>query len=414
MSERLFLSILYHQKVLAALVSNLSDPISKALIEAEKLVAALKDIMTNPTPAQHLALLKHTDVRAQLEEPYDTVTRWAESMAVTAALSTLTQIGAFGRLPLEGSISAKDLAADVNVDVSVITRAMRVILVNGIGTETAPDEYQQNMLSMVLQPQALGAFFSLCMDFTRTWVKLPEYLKTHSPVDLYDSKKLPFVYADGKEGLTYYEVLNEDEEQRVIWTNTMQQMEKNMPILGMFLFASLKEQVETEPERPFICFGAPVILQDLPIVINTLKTEELPGITPTVHDISPHSLSRVCIPVSTSKYTLTSADAHVYFLRHLLHDFYIPLCLDILRNVVPAMGLDSRLIICDMLVPEKVEVGGPTELYWLDFSLLTISGRERTLKEFNEMFDEVGLELVQVYPSGIGNTAMLETRLKKA
>lgn len=78
-----------------------------------------------------------------------------------------------------------------------------------------------------------------------------------------------------------------------------------MPILGMFPFASLKEQVEKEPERPFIVdvgsgkgqamlaietecpnfFGASVILQDLPIVINTLKAEDLPGITPTIHDI---------------------------------------------------------------------------------------------------------------------------------
>lgn len=98
----------------------------------------------------------------------------------------------------------------------------------------------------------------------------------------------------------------------------------------------------------------------------------------------------------------------------MLHDFYIPVCLDILKNIVQAMGPDSRLIICDMLVPEKVEVGGPMELYWLDFSLLTISGREKTLKEFNEMFDEVGLELIKVYSSGIGSTAMLETKLKKA
>ncbi|KAK0122092.1 hypothetical protein ONS95_010354 [Cadophora gregata] len=397
----------------------MSNPISKALIEAEKLVAALKSIKINPTPAEHLALLKHTNnVRTQLEEPYDTVTRWAESIAVTAALSTLTQIGAFGRLPLEGSISAEDLATAVKVDISVITRAMRMILVNGIGTETAPDVYQQNMLSMILQPQALGAFFSLCMDFNRTWIKLPEYLKTHALPDLYDSKKSPFAYAAGKEGLTYYEVLNEDEEQRVIWNNTLQQMEKNMPVLGMFPFASLKEQVEKEPERPFIVdigsgkghamlaietkcpkfFGAPVILQDLPIVIKSLKAEELPGITPTVHDLFTPQ------PVK---------NAHVYFLRRLLHVFYIPACLDILRNIVPAMGPNSRLIICDMLVPEMVDVGGSMELYWLDFSLLTISGREKTLKEFNEMFDEVGLELVKVYPSGIGNTVMLETKLRE-
>lgn len=78
-----------------------------------------------------------------------------------------------------------------------------------------------------------------------------------------------------------------------------------MPILGMFPFATMKEQVEKDPERPFIVdigsgkgqamlaietecpkfFGAQVILQDLPIVIDTLKAEDLPGITSTVHDI---------------------------------------------------------------------------------------------------------------------------------
>jgi hypothetical protein len=398
----------------------MSDAVSKALEEAEKLVAALKGLKANPSPTEHLAILKHTDkIRLTLEEPYDLVTRWLENMAVASALYTLIQIGAFEKLPAEGSISAHTLATEVKVDLSVITRTMRVILANGIAVETAPDEYAHNMLSMVLQPQALGGFFLVCMDFQRTWVKLPEYLKSHTPTDLYDLKKSPFSYALGKEGLTYYEVLNEDEGQRKIWNNTMQQMEKNMPILGMFPFATLKEQVEKEPERPFIVdigsgkgqamlaietecpkfFGAKVILQDLPIVINSLKPEDIPGITPTIHDIFTPQ------PVK---------NAHVYFMRRLLHDFYIPVCLDILKNVVPAMGPDSRLIICDMLVPERVEIGGPMELYWLDFSLMTISGREKTLKEFNDMFEEVGLELVKVYPSAVGKTAMLETRLKKA
>jgi hypothetical protein len=103
----------------------------------------------------------------------------------------------------------------------------------------------------------------------------------------------------------------------------------------------------------------------------------------------------------------------VYFLRRLLHGFYNPVCLDILKNIVPAMGPDSRLIICDMIVPEMVEVGGPLQLYWLDFSLLLLSGKEKTLTEFTDLFNEVGLELVKVYPSGVGTTSMLETRLKK-
>ena len=80
-------------------------------------------------------------------------------------------------------------------------------------------------------------------------------------------------------------------------------------------------------------------------------------------------------------------------MRRVMHDYYTPVCIKILQNTVPAMGPDSRLIICDMLLPERVEVHGPMEPYWLDFSLLCISGVEKTLKEFTDIFDTVGLEL---------------------
>lgn len=101
-------------------------------------------------------------------------------------------------------------------------------------------------------------------------------------------------------------------------------------------------------------------------------------------------------------------------MRRLLHDFYDPVCVEILRNTVSAMGPDSRLIVSDMLIPDRVQTGGDLTLYWLDFSLLTISGRERNLADFLNLFDQVGLELVKVYKAPIGHTAMLETRLKNA
>lgn len=101
-------------------------------------------------------------------------------------------------------------------------------------------------------------------------------------------------------------------------------------------------------------------------------------------------------------------------MRRLLHDFYNPVCVEILKNTVPAMGPDSRLLICDMLVPEKVDVGGPQELYWLDWSLICLGGKEKTLKEFIDIFDQAGLELVNVYPSGVGATGIVEARLKQS
>lgn len=100
-------------------------------------------------------------------------------------------------------------------------------------------------------------------------------------------------------------------------------------------------------------------------------------------------------------------------MRRLLHDFYNPVCVTILRNTASAMGPSSRLLVCDMLVPDRVDVGRDMELYWLDMALLTISGKEKKLGEFREIFDEAGLELVEVYPSSLGRTVVLEARLKR-
>jgi hypothetical protein len=66
-----------------------------------------------------------------------------------------------------------------------------------------------------------------------------------------------------------------------------------------------------------------------------------------------------------------------------------------------------------MLVPDRVTVGGPFTAYWIDLALLTISGKVRSLREWKRIFDEVGLELVEVYKAGDNQTVMLETRLKE-
>jgi hypothetical protein len=78
------------------------------------------------------------------------------------------------------------------------------------------------------------------------------------------------------------------------------------------------------------------------------------------------------------------------------------------------MGPDSRLIICDLLVPARVEVGSPImDVYWMDFCMMAVGGKEKTLREFKDMFEAVGLELVKVYPAAFGKSAMLEARLKE-
>lgn len=89
-----------------------------------------------------------------------------------------------------------------------------------------------------------------------------------------------------------------------MFNKAMSQFEDLVPTLGMYPFSSLKEQVEAEPDRPFIVdvggsygkvlmsiqeeapagFGAQMILQDRPDVIDEISQESIPNITKMAHD----------------------------------------------------------------------------------------------------------------------------------
>ena len=119
-----------------------------------------------------------------------------------------------------------------------------------------------------------------------------------------DLKKSPYAFTHNLEDKTYYEVISADAERLEMFNKTLVQMDKVMPVHGMFPFASLKAQVEAEPHRPFIVdvgggygkvlmsiqeeapagFGAQMVLQDRPDVIDAIQQESIPNMTKMSHD----------------------------------------------------------------------------------------------------------------------------------
>lgn len=284
------------------------DPsVAKALEEAKKLVAAL-EAYDEPNPANHLAVLAQANiVRNSLEEPFDVLTRMVENSSYATAAHTLVKLKALEALPVDGStISATELARLTNVDLTVIQRLFRTAVVFGAATEPEADHYAHNDFSRALDPKILGCFLMVIMEFVQAWVHLPDYLANHAPGDVFDPRKSPAVFSRGKEhlGKTYYEVLDANPEYRDIWNANMSALDKNMPILGMFPFASLRGEVEADPSRPFLVdiaggrghaslailgemgesFAGETVLQDLPVVIDTLDAAALPGVTLMKYD----------------------------------------------------------------------------------------------------------------------------------
>ncbi|KAM0336974.1 hypothetical protein ACHAPQ_003560 [Fusarium lateritium] len=395
----------------------------KALAEAKKLVAQLESYEDDP--ASHQNVLKQAElVRSAIQTPMDQLTHMMEQFSLGGAFHTILGIRAYHAMPEDGSpITAEELARKTNVATTVIQRIYRVAVNHGVFAETAPDTYAHNDFSRALNPRGLGSFFMIVLEFSRAFIHLPDYLNSHKPDDVFNLIKSPAVYSVGKEhlGKSYYEIIDSDPdpERRELWNANMVAVDELMPVVGMFPFPSLKGEVEQDPERPFLvdigagrgqsciairkdigdAFDAKYILQDLPGVIDTMDPKDYPGFELMSYDaFTPQ-------PVK---------NARIYFMRRFLHDFYNPVCIEFVKNTASAMGPDSRLIICDQLIPDMVKEQEYKDLYWLDFALLCMTGMEKKKTDFDEIFEAAGLELVKIYPSAYGCTAMLEARLKKS
>ena len=141
------------------------------------------------------------------------------------------------------------------------------------------------------------------MNMMPCYLKLPEYFEKHNLNDMVDLRKTPYSYTYG-EGKTYYEVLSEKPETLEMFNRSMMQQEATLPVLGMFPFLSMQKEVEADRERAFIVdvgggrgqsllairnetsggFGARMILQDLPHVLDTISPQDIPGIEKMAHD----------------------------------------------------------------------------------------------------------------------------------
>ncbi len=67
---------------------------------------------------------------------------------------------------------------------------------------------------------------------------------------------------------------------------------------------------------------------------------------------------------------------------------------------VPCMMLASSLLANGNLV------------YWMDYSMMMLTGKEKTAKQFSSILDAAGLELVKIWPFAFGAQAIVEAKLK--
>lgn len=96
----------------------------------------------------------------------------------------------------------------------------------------------------------------------------------------------------------------------------------------------------------------------------------------------------------------------MYYIRRCLHDYSDAECVTILRHIAGAMAADSRLLIVETLLGDA-----PSPLHVaMDFMMMTISGKERTLEDFGAIAGRAGLRVTNVARNP-GGSAVVECAL---
>lgn len=73
------------------------------------------------------------------------------------------------------------------------------------------------------------------------------------------------------------------------------------------------------------------------------------------------------------------------------------------------MAKESRLLISEIIIPAE---GADLEAGWMDLTMMTLTGCERTLKQWEGLLEKVGLKVEKTWAAGGNNHGVVEAVLK--
>ena len=90
------------------------------------------------------------------------------------------------------------------------------------------------------------------------------------------------------------------------------------------------------------------------------------------------------------------SDAKFYYLRNVLHGLPDAYCVSVLKNLIPAMGEGSRLLVDDVVLPDE---GVSRQAAQLDFIMMaSIAGKKRTREQWLGILGEAGYKVLDIRP----------------
>ena len=286
--------------------------------------------------------------------------------------------------------TAAALAQEAGAQPAPLFRALRALASVGVFQQMKDGRFKNTALSDTLRtatPQSMRAFALMIVD-DYNW--MPWAALTHGV----RKGGVPF---DDTHRLKIFEYFEKHPEEAKTFGEAMTSISgvENPAVANAYDFSRIKKLVDVGGSHGHLLteiLGKNKklrgVLFDQPSVIERARAAD--------HVSSKKLKDRIEL-VAGSFFEGVPEGADAYIMKYILHDWDDDVCVKILSHCRRAMAPGARVLVVDAVIAPGND---PSWGKLLDINMLALTGgRERTAKEFADLFKRAGLKLRKVYPT---------------
>ena len=280
--------------------------------------------------------------------------------------------------------TADQLAETTHSHAPSLYRILRALASAGLFSENEKHEFELTPLGATLQSNIPGSMKAMAIaqlgDHFSAWGNLIYSIKTGN---------ISFDNVEGMSVWQYYET-HPDEGLNFMKAMTGVTNAAVANVLPCYDFTGLKTIVDIGGGNGALMMG---VLDKTPNATGIVFDEDY-VVEETNKQLKEKGFNKRCSTQAGSFFEFVPKDADAYLMKMVLHDWNDEQCLKILKNCSHAMKPTSKLLVIEAVIPEG-NVPHPGK--FMDINMLAMTGgKERTEKEFKELFAKAGLELSKV------------------
>jgi hypothetical protein len=329
--------------------------------------------------------------QAQTPPAHVSIMQLLNGAHVAGAVSCLAELGIPDLLEA-GPKSAEELAGQTGTDPQALYRLMRATACVGVLAEGPEGTFSETPMSAVLRSNANPSLRALAIMggrewHGRGWSRLEYCVRT-------GKQALDQVY-----GAHIFEYLRQNPEEAQIFHDTMTalSMIDGPAVAAAYSFDGIHSIVDVGGGHGLLLA---TVLARNPHLKGTLY--EVPHVVDGCRNGPLTPVMERCTLVSGDMFSSVPAGADAYILKHIIHDWPDELCVKILTACRKGVNPGGKLLVVDNVIQPGNDFS-PGK--FLDLQMLIFpGGRERTEKQFGELFTAAGWKLNRIIPTAAADS----------